>query len=107
MAVDQYELTSWPVHPADFSLYLAVSLSIAIGLPSEGHCTEVSVRTARNNNGRDDWIRTSGLTHPKGARYQAAPRPERTSSVSLAFEKGQDRAQFLAHVQQRHPLLLG
>jgi hypothetical protein len=48
--------------------------------------------------GRDDWIRTSGLTHPKGARYQAAPRPERTSSVSLAFEKGQDRPQFLADV---------
>ena len=26
-------------------------------------------------NGRDDWIRTSDLTHPKLARYQAAPRP--------------------------------
>jgi hypothetical protein len=26
-------------------------------------------------NGRDDWIRTSDLTHPKRARYQAAPRP--------------------------------
>ena len=25
--------------------------------------------------GRDDWIRTSDLTHPKRARYQAAPRP--------------------------------
>jgi hypothetical protein len=31
--------------------------------------------------GRDDWIRTSGLTHPKGARYQAAPRPVKTFSV--------------------------
>ena len=27
-------------------------------------------------NGRDDWIRTSDLTHPKRARYQAAPRPD-------------------------------
>ena len=77
MAVDQCELTSWPVHPANFSLYLAGSLSIAIGLPSEGNWTEVSVRTGTNNNGRDDWIRTSGLTHPKGARYQAALRPDR------------------------------
>src|SRR5580658_820906 len=30
------------------------------------------------NNGRDDWIRTSGLTHPKGARYRAALRPDRS-----------------------------
>jgi hypothetical protein len=28
-------------------------------------------------NGRDDWIRTSDLTHPKGARYQASLRPDR------------------------------
>jgi hypothetical protein len=28
-------------------------------------------------NGRDDWIRTSDLTHPKRARYQAAPRPDK------------------------------
>jgi hypothetical protein len=28
-------------------------------------------------NGRDDWIRTSDLTHPKRARYQAALRPDR------------------------------
>src|SRR6266516_151691 len=27
--------------------------------------------------GRDAEIRTRGLTHPKGARYQAAPRPVR------------------------------
>ena len=27
-------------------------------------------------NGRDDWIRTSDLTHPKGALYQAEPRPD-------------------------------
>ena len=26
--------------------------------------------------GRDDWIRTSGLTVPNRARYQTAPRPE-------------------------------
>jgi hypothetical protein len=31
----------------------------------------------RGKNGRDDWIRTSDLTHPKRARYQAAPRPDR------------------------------
>ena len=30
-----------------------------------------------NKIGRDDWIRTSDLTHPKRARYQAAPRPVR------------------------------
>ncbi len=28
--------------------------------------------------GRDDWIRTSDLTHPKGALYQAEPRPDGT-----------------------------
>ncbi len=27
------------------------------------------------SSGRDAEIRTRGLTHPKGARYQAAPRP--------------------------------
>src|SRR5271170_2863267 len=26
--------------------------------------------------GRNDWIRTSDLTHPKGALYQAEPRPD-------------------------------
>ncbi len=26
-------------------------------------------------NGRDDWIRTSDLTHPKRTLYQAEPRP--------------------------------
>src|SRR2546430_16648327 len=31
--------------------------------------------------GRDDWIRTSDLTHPKRARYQAAPRPVKTFPV--------------------------
>ena len=31
--------------------------------------------------GRDDWIRTSDLTHPKRARYQAAPRPVKAISV--------------------------
>jgi hypothetical protein len=48
-------------------------------------------------NGRDDWIRTSDLTHPKRARYQAAPRPDGPAlrSVSLAFEKGQDSEEFL------------
>ena len=34
-------------------------------------------------NGRDDWIRTSDLTHPKRARYQAAPRPVTRLQVSL------------------------
>ena len=33
-------------------------------------------------NGRDDWIRTSDLTHPKRARYQAAPRPVSLNLVS-------------------------
>ena len=31
--------------------------------------------------GRDAEIRTRGLTHPKGARYQAAPRPVKAISV--------------------------
>ncbi len=31
--------------------------------------------------GRDDWIRTSDLTHPKGALYQAEPRPDGTITV--------------------------
>src|SRR5580704_16861958 len=34
-------------------------------------------RRAESKNGRDDWIRTSDLTHPKGARYQASLRPDR------------------------------
>src|SRR5215203_3267314 len=33
-------------------------------------------------NGRDDWIRTSDLTHPKRARYQAAPRPVSLNSTT-------------------------
>ncbi len=32
--------------------------------------------------GRDDWIRTSDLTHPKRARYQAAPRPVNVFSMT-------------------------
>ena len=30
----------------------------------------------RSLNGRDDKIRTCDLTHPKGALYQAEPRPD-------------------------------
>jgi hypothetical protein len=33
-----------------------------------------------NFDGRDDWIRTSDLTHPKGALYQAEPRPDGVAS---------------------------
>ena len=36
-----------------------------------------------NKTGRDDWIRTSDLTHPKRARYQAAPRPVCTDLTIL------------------------
>ena len=36
------------------------------------------------SNGRDDWIRTSDLIHPKDARYQAAPRPDFVSRVAQA-----------------------
>ena len=32
--------------------------------------------------GRDDWIRTSDLTHHKRARYQAAPRPVNALSIA-------------------------
>jgi hypothetical protein len=54
-------------------------------------------------NGRDDWIRTSDLTHPKRARYQAAPRPDRFRplfSVSLAFEKGQDSEELFVQIEE-------
>ena len=37
-------------------------------------------------NGRDGEIRTRDLTHPKRARYQAAPRPENVSSMSAKFD---------------------
>jgi hypothetical protein len=40
-------------------------------------------------NGRDDWIRTSDLTHPKRARYQAALRPDRISPAGCRAEKQQ------------------
>ena len=43
-----------------------------------------AVRQSRN--GRDDWIRTSDLTHPKRARYQAAPRP-----VSLTYYRAKNK----------------
>ena len=42
------------------------------------HKAKTAAKVAAVNdckNGRDDWIRTSDLTHPKRARYQAAPRP--------------------------------
>ena len=37
-----------------------------------------------NRNGRDGEIRTRDLTHPKRARYQAAPRPV---SLNLVLQK--------------------
>jgi hypothetical protein len=40
-------------------------------------------------NGRDDWIRTSDLTHPKRARYQAALRPDRIGPTGCRAEKQQ------------------
>ena len=33
------------------------------------------------NFGRDNWIRTSDLTHPKGALYQAEPYPDKLCRV--------------------------
>src|SRR5215211_5672975 len=36
-----------------------------------------------DRNGRDGEIRTRDLTHPKRARYQAAPRPVENDLVSL------------------------
>ena len=39
------------------------------------------------SNGRDDWIRTSDLFHPKEARYQAAPRPVPIVSVLPGFNR--------------------
>jgi hypothetical protein len=34
---------------------------------------------------RDDWIRTSDLSHPKRARYQAAPHPVTACSIARNF----------------------
>src|SRR6267378_4733284 len=44
--------------------------------------------------GRDDWIRTSDLTHPKRARYQAALRPDRGGSHRAELEASPTRAAF-------------
>ena len=58
-------------------------------------------------NGRDDWIRTSDLTHPKRARYQTALRPDRfrpAISVSPAFEKGQDSEKFFVQIEEEFAL---
>jgi hypothetical protein len=43
-------------------------------------------------NGRDDWIRTSDLTHPKRARYQAALRPDRSKTTPLRRRQGESKA---------------
>jgi hypothetical protein len=40
---------------------------------------------------RDAEIRTRGLTHPKGARYQAAPHPEIDCKYRRKFFIGQPR----------------
>ena len=60
--------------------------------------------------GRDDWIRTSDLTHPKRARYQAAPRPVCSElyynnsgfaiPASLLLEDGKQLAQFRSQLFQ-------
>ena len=42
-----------------------------------GNHASVWAEILNHENGRDDWIRTSNLTHPKRARYQAALRPDR------------------------------
>jgi hypothetical protein len=39
-------------------------------------------------NGRDDWIRTSDLTHPKRARYQAALRPDGVKPAPFGDTEG-------------------
>src|SRR5712664_224148 len=44
--------------------------------------------------GRDDWIRTSDLTHPKRARYQAALRPDRGGPCTAELEVDPARAVF-------------
>ncbi len=43
--------------------------------------THPCARLNVEKNGRDDWIRTSDLTHPKGALYQAEPRPDFATST--------------------------
>jgi hypothetical protein len=37
-----------------------------------------------DKNGRDAEIRTRDLTHPKRARYQAAPRPVKQAGLSIS-----------------------
>jgi hypothetical protein len=48
----------------------------------------MSAKGKRVKNGRDDWIRTSDLTHPKRARYQAALRPDRSKTTPLRRRQG-------------------
>ena len=43
---------------------------------------------SRKEDGRDDWIRTSDLLLPKQTRYQAAPRPDASSSDCPAVAQG-------------------
>ena len=47
---------------------------------------EISHLRSLKGIGRDDWIRTSDLTHPKRARYQAAPRPVTGLSIRAKNE---------------------
>ena len=49
----------------------------------------MSAKGKRVKNGRDDWIRTSDLTHPKRARYQAALRPDRSKTTPLRRRQGE------------------
>src|SRR2546428_9818693 len=55
--------------------------------------------------GRDAEIRTRDLTHPKGARYQAAPRPVRTlvSREKLFCQIGDARSIFGGAGKQIQP----
>src|SRR5579864_1858165 len=89
----------------------------------EGFATRCAL--TEKENGRDDWIRTSDLTHPKRARYQAAPRPDRgrsprrqipkrigrptgsKNSVSPRFEEGQDGKKLFAKIEQVFALRAG
>ena len=54
----------------------------------------LSSRTASLLFGRGDWIRTSDLLVPNQARYQAAPRPDYSSSPIETFEPGWEKEWF-------------
>ena len=66
----------------NFGMRISNCEFVQIGLKGSTN-SQSEIRNPKFLNGRDDWIRTSDLTHPKRARYQAAPRPDGGIQVCL------------------------